>query len=177
MRNILLFLTLTMMAGGALYSQTDLYKQMTKVHGITASCIENYPIGDSVRVSVTMLEASDTSTYDTMVRMLKEKIEIQDTALWARMARRVLGLATLPDRREPLHSSQTILNRFPPVRTMTLGLFVGQLNTETANLCQAYCVKEWHTILVFHCHDEAELEQVVNHTYSLILGSVESLRD
>lgn len=176
MKKFVLFLLLTIMACGAVRSQTNLYKQMTKVHGVTASCIENYPIGDSVRVSVTMLEASDTAIYDNMVRMMKEKVEIQDTALWARMARRMLRLATLSDQRET-RSPQTILDRFPPVRTMTLKIFGGQMNTETANLCQAYCVKEWQTILVFHCHDEAELEQVVNHTYSLILGSVESLRN
>lgn len=176
MKKILLFLTLTMMAGVVLHPQTDLYRQMTKVRGITASCIENYPIGDSVHVSVTMLEASDTSIYDSMVRMLKEKVEIQDTSLWARMARRMLRLATLPDYRES-HPSQTILERFPPVKTMTLQIFGGQLDTETAHLCQVYGVREWQTILVFHCRNEAELEQVVNHTYSLILGSVESLRD
>lgn len=176
MKKILLFLTLTMMAGVVLHPQTDLYRQMTKVRGITASCIENYPIGDSVHVSVTMLEASDTSIYDSMARMLKERVEIQDTALWGRMARRMLRLATLSDQRET-RSPQTILDHFPPVRTMTLKIFGGQLDTETAHLCQAYCVREWQTILVFHCRNEAELEQVVNHTYSLILGSVESLRD
>lgn len=176
MKKILLFLILIIMTSAALRSQTALYKQMTKVRGITASCIENYPIGDSVRVSVTMLEASDTTIYDSMVKILKEKVEIQDTTLWSRMARRMLQLAILPDQREPL-SSQILLDRFPPIKTMTLQMFGGQMNTETANLCLAYGVKEWQTILVFHCHDEAELEQVINHTYSLILGSVESLRD
>lgn len=176
MKKILLFLILIIMASAALRSQTALYKQMTKVHGITASCIENYPIGDSVRVSVTMLETTDTSIYDNRVKMLKEMVEVHDTAFWARMARRMLRLATLSNQGES-YSSLTILDRFPSVKTMTLSLFVGQMRAETANLCLAYCVKEWQTILVFHCHNEAELEQVINHTYSLILGSVESLRD
>ena len=176
MKKVLLLLILAIMAGGTLRSQTDLYKQMTKVHGITASCIENYPIGDSVRVSVTILEAADTAIYDNKVKMLKEHVEIQDTAFWARMARRMLRLATLTDQRET-HSSLTLLNHFPPVKTMTLQLFFGQMKTETAKLCLAYGVKEWQTILVFHCHDEAEVEQVIDLTYSLILGSVKSLRD
>ena len=176
MRKKLLFLILAIVACGVARSQTELYKQMARLNGLTASCIENYPIGDSLRVSVTILEASDTAIYDNMVKIMRETVEIQDTALWARMALRVLKKATLPEQ-EDSHPLPTLVDRFPPSKTMTIKLFIGQMNTEAAKQCLVYCVKEWRTILVFHCHDEVRLGLAFEHTLSLITSSAKSMKD
>lgn len=176
MKKILLLLTLTLMVGGAVRSQTELYKQMTKVEGITASCIENYPVGDdSVRVSVTILEASDTATYNKHVQMMKVMVEPQDKEFRDIMGRHILRMPIL-QKQEDNQSTLALLDRFPSLNTMTLAVFFGRMESEPSGFCLAYCVKEWRAIVVFHCRDKNELEQVVDYTYSLVLNSVKSLK-
>ena len=52
-------------------AQTTLYKTYVGRTGINASCIENYPIGKGMKVTVTMLEAQDSTAFRHMMRSLK----------------------------------------------------------------------------------------------------------
>ena len=52
-------------------AQTTLYKTYVGRTGINASCIENYPIGKGMKVTVTMLEAQDSTAFRHLMRSLK----------------------------------------------------------------------------------------------------------
>ena len=52
-------------------AQTTLYKTYVGRMGIKASCIENYPIGKGLKVTVTMLEASDSVSFHHLKKSLK----------------------------------------------------------------------------------------------------------
>ena len=52
-------------------AQTTLYKTYVGRMGIKASCIENYPIGNGLKVTVTMLEASDSVSFHHLKKSLK----------------------------------------------------------------------------------------------------------
>lgn len=174
MKKNLLFLLLTLMASAAAHSQTNLYKQMVGLQGITASCIENYPVGDSIHVSITMLEFSDTASFSNMVQLLKSEVHNQDSMFRSKMVRRMLRQTLWPDVYDD-RSSSSLVDRFPSVKTLTMQIFLGRLKSENPNLCLVYCVREWQTILVFHCRNQVELEQVVSYTYSLVLESVKAI--
>lgn len=53
------------------YGQTALYKHYRNRPGIQASDIRNYDIGNGTKVTVTMLEASDSSSFNALKRKLK----------------------------------------------------------------------------------------------------------
>ena len=52
-------------------AQTTLYKTYVGRTGINASCIENYPIGKGMKVTVTMLEAQDSTAFRHLMHSLK----------------------------------------------------------------------------------------------------------
>ena len=52
-------------------AQTSLYKTYVGRTGINASCIENYPIGKGMKVTVTMLEAQDSTAFRHLMHSLK----------------------------------------------------------------------------------------------------------
>ena len=52
-------------------AQTTLYKTYVGRMGIKASCIENYPIGNGLKVTVTMLEANDSASFLHLKKSLK----------------------------------------------------------------------------------------------------------
>ena len=52
-------------------AQTTLYKTYVGRMGIKASCIENFPIGNGLKVTVTMLEASDSVSFHHLKKSLK----------------------------------------------------------------------------------------------------------
>ena len=52
-------------------AQTALYKTYVGRKGINASCIENYPIGNGMKVTVTMLEAQDSTAFRHLMQSLK----------------------------------------------------------------------------------------------------------
>ena len=52
-------------------AQTTLYKTYVGRMGIKASCIENYPIGKGLKVTVTMLEANDSASFLHLKKSLK----------------------------------------------------------------------------------------------------------
>ena len=60
-----------LLLGSYASAQTTLYKTYVGRTGINASCIENYPIGNGLKVTVTMLEASDSATFHHLTRSLK----------------------------------------------------------------------------------------------------------
>ena len=57
--------------GKSATAQTALYKVYAGLEGIKASCIENYPIGNGLKVTITMLEASDSSAFHHLKKSLK----------------------------------------------------------------------------------------------------------
>ena len=59
-----------MLLGSHAAAQTSLYKTYVGRTGIKASCIENYPIGNGMKVTVTMLEAQDSATFHRLMRSL-----------------------------------------------------------------------------------------------------------
>ena len=60
-----------MLLGSHSAAQTTLYKTHVGRKGIKASCIENYPIGNGMKVTVTMLEAQDSATFHRLMHSLK----------------------------------------------------------------------------------------------------------
>ena len=73
-RTYLLLAVLLLMlgpCGSRAVAQTSLYKVYVGRAGINASCIENYPIGKGMKVTVTMLEAQDSTAFRHLMRSLK----------------------------------------------------------------------------------------------------------
>ena len=60
-----------LLLGSYASAQTTLYKTYVGRTGINASCIENYPIGNGLKVTVTMLEARDTNAFHHLKKSLK----------------------------------------------------------------------------------------------------------
>ena len=52
-------------------AQTTLYKSYVGHTGINASCIEDFPIGNGLKVTITMLEARDTNAFHHLKKSLK----------------------------------------------------------------------------------------------------------
>ncbi|MBR1834632.1 MAG: hypothetical protein IJ785_03910 [Bacteroidales bacterium] len=73
-KTYLLWAALLLMSGACgsrAVAQTSLYKIYVGRTGINASCIENYPIGNGLKVTITMLEASDSSAFHHLKKSLK----------------------------------------------------------------------------------------------------------
>ena len=60
-----------LLLGSYASAQTTLYKTYVGRMGIKASCIENYPIGNGLKVTVTMLEANDSALFHHLTKSLK----------------------------------------------------------------------------------------------------------
>lgn len=60
-----------LLLGSYASAQTTLYKTYVGRMGIKASCIENYPIGNGLKVTVTMLEANDSASFLHLKKSLK----------------------------------------------------------------------------------------------------------
>ena len=60
-----------LLLGSHASAQTTLYKTYVGRTGIKASCIENYPIGNGLKVTVTMLEANDSSSFHHLTKSLR----------------------------------------------------------------------------------------------------------
>ena len=52
-------------------AQTTLYKTYLGRTGINASCIEDFPIGNGLKVTITMLEAHDSNAFHHLKKSLK----------------------------------------------------------------------------------------------------------
>ena len=99
MKRIFIFLLLAAVGIDAAMSQTELYKQMCHVKGITASCIENCPISDSMRVSVTMLEVDDTATYNRLMEDLEKLVITREPTLRTKFLKRLAPIYVADDDR------------------------------------------------------------------------------
>lgn len=72
MKHIQTFILLAgLLLGSHASAQTTLYKTYVGRTGIKASCIENYPIGNGLKVTVTMLEANDSASFHHLTKSLK----------------------------------------------------------------------------------------------------------
>ena len=60
-----------LLLGSYASAQTTLYKTYVGRTGINASCIENYPIGNGLKVTVTMLEANDSASFHHLTKSLR----------------------------------------------------------------------------------------------------------
>ena len=60
-----------LLLGSYASAQTTLYKTYVGRTGIKASCIENYPIGNGLKVTVTMLEANDSASFHHLTKSLR----------------------------------------------------------------------------------------------------------
>ena len=70
------FIRLSILLAGLLLgihvsAQTTLYKTYVGRKGINASCIEDFPIGNGLKVTITMLEARDTNAFHHLQKFLK----------------------------------------------------------------------------------------------------------
>lgn len=70
-KHLFLFLALLLLSIAPLCAQTAIYKAFLGKPGISASCIADYPVGNSVKVDVTMLKADDSSSFKTLMHTLK----------------------------------------------------------------------------------------------------------
>lgn len=70
MKKSILIIALGLIACQA-FGQTAMYNRYKSHAGLQASVIKNYDIEKNTKVTVTMLEAADTATYNTLKRELK----------------------------------------------------------------------------------------------------------
>lgn len=72
MKHIQIYILLAgLLLGSHASAQTTLYKTYVGRTGIKASCIENYPIGNGLKVTVTMLEANDSASFHHLTKSLR----------------------------------------------------------------------------------------------------------
>jgi hypothetical protein len=60
-----------LLLGSHASAQTTLYKTYLGRTGINAACIEDFPIGNGLKVTITMLEARDTNAFHHLKKSLK----------------------------------------------------------------------------------------------------------
>jgi hypothetical protein len=60
-----------LLLGSSAAAQTTLYKTYLGRTGINAACIEDFPIGNGLKVTITMLEARDTDAFHQLKKSLK----------------------------------------------------------------------------------------------------------
>ena len=60
-----------LLLGSQASAQTTLYKKYVGRTGINASCIEDFPIGNGLKVTITMLEARDSNAFHLLKKGLK----------------------------------------------------------------------------------------------------------
>ena len=65
------FLLAILLCARHVAAQTTLYKTYVGRTGINASCIEDFPIGNGLKVTITMLEARDTNAFRHLKKSLK----------------------------------------------------------------------------------------------------------
>ncbi|MCQ2282063.1 MAG: hypothetical protein MJZ99_05520 [Bacteroidales bacterium] len=176
MKKVFLFMVLAVVCGRMAVSQTSLYKQMCGVRGITASCIENCPIGDNDSVSVTMLEADDTATFNRLMKDLKKMEIIHEPILRSKFLNQ-LSINFITKRMMEDDSTQIIRSTRPIAKTMTTSLMLGRSMTDTDELVVLYGVVEQQTALVFHCKDEEEVGQVLAYVCRLWLANIKSMSE
>ena len=70
MKKNILLVALALLATYKLSAQTALYKKFVDLPSITATCIENYPIGNKTTATITMLVAQDSMTYRYLMKTL-----------------------------------------------------------------------------------------------------------
>ena len=71
MKQTLILTALLIMLCSKAPAQTTLYKTYLGRTGINASCIEDFPIGNGLKVTITMLEASDTNAFHHLKKSLR----------------------------------------------------------------------------------------------------------
>ena len=72
MKHIWIYMLLAgLLLGSHATAQTTLYKTYVGRTGIKASCIEDFPIGNGLKVTITMLEARDSNAFHHLKKSLK----------------------------------------------------------------------------------------------------------
>ena len=72
MKHIWIYMLLVgLLLGSQASAQTTLYKKYVGRTGINASCIEDFPIGNGLKVTITMLEARDSNAFHHLKKSLK----------------------------------------------------------------------------------------------------------
>lgn len=71
MKQTLILTALLIMFCSKAPAQTTLYKTYLGRTGINASCIEDFPIGNGLKVTITMLEARDTDAFHQLKKCLR----------------------------------------------------------------------------------------------------------
>ena len=71
MKQTLILTALLIMLCSKAPAQTTLYKTYMGRTGINAACIEDFPIGNGLKVTITMLEARDTNAFHHLKKSLR----------------------------------------------------------------------------------------------------------
>ena len=71
MKQTIIMTALLIMLCSKVLAQTTLYKTYLGRTGINASCIEDFPIGNGLKVTITMLEAHDSNAFYHLKKSLK----------------------------------------------------------------------------------------------------------
>ena len=71
MKQTIILTALLIMLCSKVLAQTTLYKTYLGRTGINASCIEDFPIGNGLKVTITMLEAHDSNAFYHLKKSLK----------------------------------------------------------------------------------------------------------
>lgn len=71
MKQTLILTALLIMLCSKAPAQTTLYKTYLGRTGINAACIEDFPIGNGLKVTITMLEARDTNAFHHLKKSLR----------------------------------------------------------------------------------------------------------
>ncbi len=71
MKQTIILTSLLIMLCSKALAQTTLYKTYLGRTGINAACIEDFPIGNGLKVTITMLEARDTNAFHHLKKSLR----------------------------------------------------------------------------------------------------------
>lgn len=72
MKHIWIYMLLAgLLLGSQASAQTTLYKKYVGRTGIHTACIEDFPIGNGLKVTITMLEARDSNAFHLLKKSLK----------------------------------------------------------------------------------------------------------
>ena len=162
-------------------AQTTLYKTYVGHKGIKASCIENYPIGKGMKVTVTMLEAQDSTAFRRLMRSLKALPYSGDkTKNRKGMKKFVSNLDSLEYGKPAMQFEESLVRKMiGHIKGMNMEIRVADTATrslEKGKMLNIVCAdplpgdeglyliynsNDMMTALVFHCQDNDEYTQTV----------------
>lgn len=181
MKKYVLVLLVLLASSVCTFSQTALYKSYLKQKGIRPSCIEDYPIGKELTVTVTMLEASQKSDFDKLLKRLHRLPTYTDRSGFKVMKKILFDTDStdtlnIEDVMLFLGSLSSISMNGANDSNMTnakhLTFFRTRPKRGDSGSYLVWPSEETLTVLVFHCPNRAVYSQAVSYVFDRFYNSL-----